>query len=634
MLKLSCHIFFLSLFIIPVGFSYGASDGAYTDLLVKKALDEEIYKERNWEVLLHYKKTAFKPLHSLVDDPKFFLSEKGQKDPAAELEATIRGLFDDTLAVSDDDHPFCRYPARKEWLIKRLDIDGSKLPQKNCAKFEEVKEKLDPKSVTLVFPFIYINRPASMFGHTLLRINNGYNDPLLAYGVTFSAEFPEGGNKFVYSVKGLFGGLKGHYEVKKYYETLFEYSNVDKRDIWEYDLNLTEAESKTLFYHLWELADVYSYYWFFDENCSYNLLFLIEAARPDLMLTTSIFWEAPSETVKKAFKNKLVKDVVYRPSHIKSIENIGRLMPSKTITLGTEAGNDRIKAWDISATDYSDKLKVAMLDLAIETMRYNYIGKPVTKDGFERYKEQSIELLSERAKYRIKSDYKLNRPVSPHLGHDITSVTVGVGVTRNTQFFTTVGFRLGFHSLTDFDDGYIPNTQTVVADVNLKWNTASGEVYVEDATFISVGAYAPMTKIFKPVSWKIDFAAQTKDFLDGKKFVPYLNGAVGITGKFFDSLYLWFLADLNLSFSDGYKNVLGLGLGGHGGASYGFKWGKIIVEGYYRNYVINDFGHETGVSAYYVFPVTRNNALTAKYERKMSWDVYATNISLSWRFYF
>lgn len=625
------------LFFLTLHFSfsaYAAENDAYVESLINEAGAAEIWKERPWEVLVHYKNTAFKPLHSLVDDPRFFLSDNGSLNPRAELEATIRSLFDETSYIGDDDnHTVCRFPARKEWLVSRLSIDETRFPKKNCVKYEEIKKEVDPKSISLIFPFMYINRPASMFGHTFLRINNSYNDPLLSHGVTYSADMPPGVDAFTFSVRGIFGAYPGHFRVKKYYELLFEYSNVDKRDIWEYDLNLTEKESETLFKHLWELADVYSDYWFFDENCSYNILFLLEAARPELQLTNSIFWEAPSDTVKRIFKSGLVKKTNYRPSHVKSMENISRLMPSKTIELAKKVGLDKEKAAAISETDYSDRLKVSMLDLAIEVMRYNYIGRPPTEETFKRYKEHSIELMTERAKYHIKSDYKAKEPVSPHLGHDITSVTAGVGLTNN-RFYTTIGFRLGFHSISDIDNGYIANSQTVVADINLNWDTVKGDVYVKDATFISIGAYSPITKVFKPISWKIDFAAETKDFRIGKRFVPYLNGSVGATFKFFDEVYFWILADLNLSFSDGYKNIAGVGLGGHAGLSYSFRWGKILAEGYYRNYVANGFGHETGVSGSYIFPVTRNNALTAKFERNMSWDVYTTNISLSWRIYF
>ncbi|MCK7512715.1 MAG: DUF4105 domain-containing protein [Desulfobacterales bacterium] len=65
-----------------------------------------------------------------------------------------------------------------------------------------------------------------------------------------------------------------------YYAKLQEYSDVDHRDIWEYSLNLTEPEIRRMMLHIRELDAIASDYYFFDENCSYLLFSLLEAARP------------------------------------------------------------------------------------------------------------------------------------------------------------------------------------------------------------------------------------------------------------------------------------------------------------------------------------------------------------------
>ena len=80
----------------------------------------------------------------------------------------------------------------------------------------------------------------------------------------------------------LFQGIFLH---PPYYEKVTEYNNIDHRDIWEYDLNFSEHEVLRMVMHMWELKDIYSDYYFFDENCSYDLLYLLEAARPSLELT-------------------------------------------------------------------------------------------------------------------------------------------------------------------------------------------------------------------------------------------------------------------------------------------------------------------------------------------------------------
>ena len=609
--------------------------GAYPDDLVKKALDEEIYNERMWQVLIHYKDGVFSGNRSLVDDDRFFLSENGKTDAAAELEATIRALFAQDGYPDGNSHPYCKFPARRTWLTERLSIDESKLPPITCSDYEKTFNEIDPKSVTLVFPFLYISRPMSMFGHTLLRINNSYNDALLGHGVTFNAMMPQGVNIFEYSVKGLFGVYPGTYTVKKYYTTIFEYTNIDKRDIWEYDLNFTEAETERLFMHLWELADIYSDYYFLDENCSYNLLFLLEAARPSLYLTESIIWEAPPDTVKRIYDLGLVDKVHYRPSHAKTMSSIGAQLPMVTLDIAKDVGKGRQDIGVIVNSDYPDRIKVGMLDLAIEVLRYDSVAKGAeTEEDVQEYREKTIDFLSARSKFRIKTDYRLDTPKAPHLGHDISSLSLGGGF-RDGYFYSEANFRAAFHSLYDIDHGYIPNSETVAGDITLRWDTSKGNVKVQDFKLFSIMALPPMDRLFKPFSWKIAAAGEQKYFKDeGEKFVPYIQGGWGASFMLFEAVHMWVLAEADLSFSSGYSSYAGLGLGGEIGAAYSFDFGKIVAQGFYRNYIFSRSVSESSLQGAYIFPVSTNNALTLSYKRKYEHGRYSWESGVNWRYYF
>ena len=74
-----------------------------------QAIAEKLHEDEYWLVLLHYKHGIL-GFESKIDDPDFFISEKGKIDPLAELEATIRLFFqDDTAKVKD---ALCRFSAR------------------------------------------------------------------------------------------------------------------------------------------------------------------------------------------------------------------------------------------------------------------------------------------------------------------------------------------------------------------------------------------------------------------------------------------------------------------------------------------------------------------------------------------
>ena len=144
----------------------------------KKADDLHLADERYWHLLLH-----FTGKESEIDDPKFFFTKNGKTDPQRELHATIDAFYNETTL--DDNSSACRFPARLEWLKEKLELKD--LPIVTCKKYDEIVKKLDPKSVTLVFPAAHINSPASMFGHTFLRINSSYNSKLLSYAINYSA---------------------------------------------------------------------------------------------------------------------------------------------------------------------------------------------------------------------------------------------------------------------------------------------------------------------------------------------------------------------------------------------------------------------------------------------------------------
>ena len=138
----------------------------------------------------------------------------------------------------------------------------------------------------------------------------------------------------------------------------------------------------------------------------------------------------------------------------------------------------------------------------------------------------------------------------------------------------------------------------------------------------------------KSLSWKIEIAGEEKDYKKGSFFTPYLRGGVGVTfaaGGFSS----WIMADMDLAFSEGYNPYYtGLGFGGDIGLMYSFKGGKLLAEGYYRYYVLENLGAEFGAEALYAIPVTQNNSIEINYKYKNYWDRQKHDLGLFWRVYF
>jgi hypothetical protein len=123
-------------------------------------------------------------------------------------------------------------------------------------------------------------------------------------------------NILVQVPKGLFGFYKGAFTAMPYYVKVKAYNNAENRDLFEYKLNFTQTETRKLILHLWELNRANMDYVFAKRNCSYEILALIEAARPDWVLTEKlIMTAAPINTVRVLRDNTgALKDVQVRPS--------------------------------------------------------------------------------------------------------------------------------------------------------------------------------------------------------------------------------------------------------------------------------------------------------------------------------
>lgn len=232
----------------------------------------------------------------------FYFSPVGRQDPEAELRASIRAMSEGGAVGKLKQHPQCAFPFRYRFLKKELSLQTLDVP---CPQFQAFLDRVKADSVTLVFSSAYPNNPGSMFGHTFLRINSHRKAgekklDLLDYGISYAASVGQDDGGVTFALLGIFGGYYGAFSLVPYYLKVNEYNHAESRDVWEYDLSLTRQETFDLIAHAWELENnSAAKYYFIDENCSYVLLTLIEAAKPEWDLSRFGTHVVPSETVKR-----------------------------------------------------------------------------------------------------------------------------------------------------------------------------------------------------------------------------------------------------------------------------------------------------------------------------------------------
>jgi len=436
---------------------------------------------------------------SKIDDPAFFLSPAGKTDPRAELHATLAGYFEppgeDPLS-----HARCRFPARFSFLESKLGLNAARLPVPACDAFDAVQQQLDPTSITLVFPSAYINSPASMFGHTLLVFDSASHDRLISKALSYAAVT---GQSFgpAFAVSGILGLYPGYYTVQPYHEKVQSYNAISHRDLWEYELNLNAAEVDTIFRHAWELQNIYSDYFFFSENCSGNLLDLLDVSRPEIRLADQFRYQViPVDVVRAVNDAGLVRDVTYRPSTATTIRELGTSLSHEARSTAVAMAHGKNSPSNIVALVDGAAERIAILDLAALYAQYLYTQIVIDPPT---YRARYLSIL--RARSRLgRADGEAGgaaMPARPETGHRPGRVGVGAG-TRDGDPYQAVRLRMAYHTLTDRDTGYERGAHVQFFDLEGRYNGARDGLELERLLLAEVISISPRDDLFKPVSWR------------------------------------------------------------------------------------------------------------------------------------
>ncbi len=131
------------------------SGGSYADdvqlqKLLQKAHQQQLAKHPEWHRLLHFRRDLWGRYRSEIDQPEFFLSPRGRKDPTAELQATLRAFFQPPSISTETQTAQCLFPARYAWLKTHLEW-GDAIADTFCPRFEKWRSEMDADSVDVVF---------------------------------------------------------------------------------------------------------------------------------------------------------------------------------------------------------------------------------------------------------------------------------------------------------------------------------------------------------------------------------------------------------------------------------------------------------------------------------------------------
>ena len=540
-----------------------ANTNPYVKELHNKAVSLKLWQHREWNNLVHYDNNGSSDgLLSQVDDDRFFNAIDGKHNPQSELFKTIDAFFNES--TNDDSHAQCKFVARLDWLKNKLDIDESKLPKAACTQYKQWRTLVPDEQVTLVFPAYHLNSPSSMFGHTLLRLDpatNKQSSDWLSMAVNFGANVREGDNSLFYAFRGLSGGYPGFFIVAPYFKKIKEYNRKEKRDIWEYPLNLTTQETKRIVSHLWELKEIEFDYYFFDENCSYRLLELLEIARPSIELTNDFELTAiPIDTIRSIERAGLIEGTHYRPSQVTILEHLLEEIPEDNISYVEKISQnpESINNKDFASLPENERGKV--INAAYKYLRFKQTG--AVRDSVSA--KNSHALLKALNEFPIQ---KLNPPPvplsRPENSHDSKRASISIGE-EDSQKYSEAAFRFSFHSLEDNEHGFLQGAQINMGNIVVR-DSENDNVKLQRFDVIDIFSLSNRTQLFKPLSWKIYTGLERQLTGGQQRLVAHVTGGAGGAYKPFEDnlIYGLFIARLerNRGFDDDITPALGLSTG-------------------------------------------------------------------------
>ncbi len=488
-----------------------------------------------WHRLMVYQKKG-KGFESAVTQPRFFLAADGRHNPKAELNATLEGLFAGNT-IKPDDATACLFPVRRDWLLEQLGLKDSDLPSTPCPALTQWLQGIQPQHATLVFSSDYMNNPSSMFGHTLLRLDPDANEQtrLLAYAINYSAQ-TDNASSASFAIKGLTGRYPGSYDIMPYYEKVKEYNDFESRDLWEYSLKLSPLETQRITKRVWELRFITFPYYFLHSNCSYQLLGLMDVARPSLSLQDQFpVYAIPTDTLRASLiQADLLEKIAYRPAFASRLNAQADHATEPVI----KAAKRLVEQPDSPLPNLSSLQQAQASEMASDYVYHQFVGHHIEKTVAQ---PKLRALLVRRSLYDV-PDTRVAVPqpsIDPAQGHLTRRLLISAG-TAQGHGFADMEWRPAYHDLLDPAGGYRNGAGINFLQTRLR--VQQDQLSLQQLTLISIDSLSPKTEFFDPLSWNLALGTrqvsqnQQSFSRDETHAVSYVQGGEGQAWQFGSAL--------------------------------------------------------------------------------------------------
>lgn len=433
---------------------------------------KSLSKHPEWLALLHFDiSLSGQAKRSYVLSDDYFLADDGKTNPEAELKATLLAFTQaDNNAV---EQALCQFPARRLWLAAKVELQ---FPVAHCPEFEEWANFDVITSISMVFATGHFASPASFFGHNFLKINTSdASSYLLDTAINFGAIIPPNENPVTYLANGIFGGYEATYSAEPFFRFLAKYGEQDLRDIWEYELDLSDEQRVLLISHLWEIKDKRFPYLFLSQNCAFHIATLLNLFTEEEFLPKYLPWAMPISVFDKLNSTELdgkplVKKIDLHRSRRTLFQDGFRNSSRKQKALIRQYADNRLDLNDESALgDLSANEQIGLVDTLLD-----YSAFMVDVDDGIDHKEKQRQLLLKRMS--LNSQALIRPPTDqskpPHLGQRPGFVSLGA-LRRNGHNAGIVKIRPAYYDFLSLTTGRKEHASFTLLNTELEFSSKS-----------------------------------------------------------------------------------------------------------------------------------------------------------------
>lgn len=565
------------------------------------------FSSGTWKRLLSFENKKFNAQYDW-----FYLSSSKNRSLETEWLSAIDAIVNKKLVGREKKLFQCAFPARFAF-IKKFNPD---LQDENCPEFQEWINEIAVKEIYIVYAASYVTNPASMFGHTFLRLSKGRNDRVSAltdYSVGFLAATDPTDDKVSYTIKGLTGGYIGHFDIKPFYMNVGLYQNAEDRDLWQYKLNISKAQIDFFMKHLWELSFNTGFkYYFFDENCSSTLLKLIQVTDEniDFFKNKNYIFAHPIETLKWA-KN----DLIHESNNYYASTN--KILRSK-IEMMSNFEKDRYIKYKKFELPIENETSILVLDALIDYWKFENYKVNTNLNTQQKDRFNKILIARSKIKQASKDIHIIPKPEeSPILFHDPNSFSLSQGYNFKARSdFQDLNFKLGYHGLLDRHWGHDKYSYIDYFELNFR---NEDKFEFQKFKLVEILSLSPFLNEFKTISWNLSI-----DYLKDNIFV--LKSALGASRIDSDSVYFSFIG-VESSLHSSKLELMPY-------VQFGFKWtfekGLLYIE--IKNQIVDkDIYSKFEIGPVYYLTKSSDLRFLNNYSDTIK---DSTESKLEWNFYF